>query len=298
MRKKILGLSILLLSLLNIIGCKNENNENSLELQNNTYNIDSLNKSKENANKVFYTLPTPMEMAKVFKNSGIKYDKTVLHQTSKSSNYYTNTSMALNLGIYGADLSFSSMFEQEQATLEYFKTIKVLATKMDIIGIVNDSLVEEIENNISDTEKLKKIVSQTFFASDAFLKENNREEVASIVATGAWIESLYIAILMSHKATSNKDELITRIIDQRLALENLIKLLECYNTNADVAILLTDIYALNEIFNSLVKIEKVEVYDKYSKTMRTKTVTTQNVTPKLLADLQTKVTLIRTSYTN
>jgi len=294
MKKKILVLSFLLLLLLNI-GCQNENSD---AIQNTTYDIDSLNKDKANITKVFYTLPTPMEMIKIFKNSGVKFDKSILNPTSKLLSYNTSLSMALNLGVYGADLSFSSMFDQQEVSLEYFRAIKLLAAKMDIIGNINDSLIDVIEENISDNEKLKKIVSETFFASDAFLKESNREEIASIVATGAWIESLYIAVMMSSKISNKNEELVTRIIDQRLTIENLIKLLETYKINADISAILIDIYALKDIFNTLVKTEKIEVFDKYSNAMRTKTVTTSNVTPELLKNLEQKITLIRTSYTN
>jgi len=296
MRKKFSILFSLILIISSIISCNNENKDNSELTDENSYNIDSLKKVKENVVKVFYSLPSPMEMASIFTKSGVVYNSEILNPTKNIPNYVTNKSLALNLGVYGADLSFSSMFNQQQKTLEYFTALKTIATKLDIIETVSDSLIDVIENNINDNEKMMKIVSETFFSSDAFLKESNREEIATLVVIGAWVESLYIAIQLSETATSDKDKLITRIIDQRLSLETLIELTKTYITNNDIATLLIDLEKLKLTFESLVIVEKKEVYDEYADIMRVKTTTTINATPELVAQLKSTVSSIRTSY--
>jgi hypothetical protein len=295
MRKMFSILSVLVLFF--IIGCSNSGNENT-DNSDSSYDIDSLNNLKESVVKVFYSLPSPIEMASIFKKSGIGYNSEILNPTENVSIYYTNKSLALNLGIYGADLSFSSMFNQQQKTLEYFNAMKKIATKMDIIGAVSDSLLDVIEENINDNEKMMKIVSETFFASDAYLKENNHEDVATLVVVGAWIESLYIAVELAETATGDKEKLFTRIIDQRLSLETLIKLLEAFQSNEDVASLIYDMSILSDAFLKLVIIEKIEVYDKYADTMRIKTITTINSSPELFAELKSTINSIRTSYIN
>ncbi len=290
-----MSIAVIFLLLLSFFYCNNENNN---YVQENEYQIDSLNQKRENIKMVFYTLPTPMEMAKIFKGTGIEYDKAILNPVTKLSRYNTNKDMAVNLGIYGADLSFASMFEKEQDIMDYFKVVKQLATKMDIIGAVSDSLMQVIEDNIANNEKLRKLVAETFFSSDAFLKENSREEIAAIVAAGAWIESLYISIELSNKQDNKNNTLLDRIIDQRLALENLTKLLETYKQNADVVEILKDIYDIKNIFNELIIIEKIEVYDENAGINRIKTNVTHNATPEKIKLLKDKIYNVRNTYTN
>lgn len=294
MRKRFSILFVLVLILSGIIGCKNETQTD----ENTTYEIDSLNKLNENIVKVFYSLPSPMEMATIFKKSGVVYNSEMLNSTENISKYYTNKSLAINLGIYGADLSFSSLFSQQQKTLEYFTAIKKIATKLDIIGAVSDSLIDVIEENINDSQEMMKIVSETFFSSDAYLKESNRETVATLVVIGAWVESLYIAIELAETATTDKEKLITRIVDQRLSLETLIELTKSYQSDADVFSMLADLEKLDLMFDKLIIVEKKEVYDKYADTMRVKTTTIINATPQLFAELKSTVGSIRTSYIN
>ena len=39
--------------------------------------------------KVFYTIPSPLELTSIIKKAGAKYDKSVLNVTDKASNYVT-----------------------------------------------------------------------------------------------------------------------------------------------------------------------------------------------------------------
>lgn len=295
--KKIFSiLCILMFFAVFIFSCTNPNNDT--ENSETVYDIDSLSKIKENVVKVFYSLPSPIEMTSLFKQSGVMYNSEILNSPENVSKYYTNKSLALNLGIYGADLSFSSMFNQQQKTIEYFTAIKKISTKLDVIGAVSDSLFDVIEENLNNTEKMMKIVSETFFSSDAYLKESNREEIATFVVVGAWVESLYIAIKLTETASGDKEKLLTRIIDQRLSLETLLLLLEGYKSSEDIQSLVVDMQSLQASFDKMVIIEKIEVYDKYADIMRLKTITKLNTSPELFAELLDNVNTIRNSYVN
>ena len=57
------------------------------------------------AEKIFYTLPSPLESAMLIKSAGALFDDNLLNPIDNTRNYNTNRSMALNLGIYTTDLS-------------------------------------------------------------------------------------------------------------------------------------------------------------------------------------------------
>ena len=56
---------------------------------------------------ISYTLPSPLQVASIFKKSGLKYKAGVTNSLKDPSKYTTNLSKAINLGVYSADLSYA-----------------------------------------------------------------------------------------------------------------------------------------------------------------------------------------------
>ena len=55
--------------------------------------------------KIFRAAPTPMETARIVQKTGATFSQDHLHSAMSASNYVTADRQAINLGIYGADLS-------------------------------------------------------------------------------------------------------------------------------------------------------------------------------------------------
>jgi len=276
------------------VSCQTTQNDNENDLMNKTYNIDSLNEVSEHIREVFYSLPSPIEMATIIKQTGVDFTPSILNPVENLKKYTTNESMAINLGIYGADLSFTSLFDKKQNSLEYFYSIKTLADNLGILEAMSDSTMQEIETNISDNDVLIKIISESFFKSDAYLKETQKENIATLIVLGAWIESLYIAIELTEVSVENID-LVQRIVDQRLILENVLLLLNSIE-DKKVAELSSSFSEISNSFNNLILIEKKEVYDEYTDTMRVKTIFKYDITQEKYTNLYNKVIEIRNYY--
>ncbi len=292
--KKTIILPIVILLLFFSFSCKNSQNEENNELINKSYDIDSLNEVGTHIKEVFYSLPSPIEMATIIKQTNVEFSPSILNPSENLKNYTTMEAMAINLGIYGADLSFTSLFDKKQNSLEYFYSVKKLADNLGILEAMSDSTMQEIEANIADNDVLVKIISESFFQSDAYLKETQKENVATLIVLGAWIESLYIALELTEVSIENVD-LVQRIIDQRLILENVILLLGSIE-DKKVNELSSSFSDISESFNNLVIIEKKEVYDEYADTMRTKTITKYDITQEKYTDLYEKVLEVRNYY--
>ena len=196
----------------------------------------------------YYTLPSPLEIAYIIQTTGVEYNLEVLHRTELGVRYSTNRAAAINLGIYGADLSYSIYFNQQQVAVKYLDCIRALSTELDIADLVSQKRIKEIEDNIQNKEMLKKIVSQTFFHSDALLKESSRKSTAVMVAAGMWIESLYIASQLSRCNADNNPALTKSIIEQGLVLEDLFKMLSCFETTEDIDYLKEELQPVRESY--------------------------------------------------
>lgn len=185
--------------------------------------------TKEKATKVFYAVPSPAELALMIKATGAKFDKGILNSVDNASKYATIKSKALNLGVYGADLSYVSTFDQTQESMVYMNTCKKLADGLGLTGAIDEEIIKRMEANLNKKDSLVKIISDTYMATDTYLKENERGSESALVVAGGWIEGMYISIQVAN-ANKNNQDIMKRIAEQKDVLENLMGLLGTYSS--------------------------------------------------------------------
>src|SRR6185369_8628162 len=79
-----------------------------------------------------FSVPSPIQTALLIQKSGVTYDKSILNPGNKNGQYASDFTQALNLGIYGADLGYVSMYNQTQDALGYLAGVKQLADKLGV----------------------------------------------------------------------------------------------------------------------------------------------------------------------
>lgn len=180
----------------------------------------------EKTRNIFYNVPSPMETAALLKKAGAQYNARILNDVKKVDSYTSASKQALNLGVYGADLSYASVFNQTQESMFYTSCSKKLADRLGVIHAFNDSTLEAMERSMNDRDALLDIISETYWSMDAYLKENERENISVLMIAGGWVEGLYIATQVSK--TNDTPELRQRIAEQKLSLGDLIGLVGTY----------------------------------------------------------------------
>ncbi|MCG8409814.1 MAG: hypothetical protein MI739_00845 [Bacteroidales bacterium] len=250
--------------------------------------------------EIFYSLPSPLETAMILKQAGAVYNEELLNPTDNVTNYVTNKKMALNLGVYTTDLSYASLFDQTQATINYMSAAKKMADGLGILGAIDENVIERLEANINNRDVIMDIISETIMSSSSFFEENDRQAMSTIVLVGGWIEGLHIAVsLAGENVDFDNNELIKRIIDQKLTLTTVISLLEDNVGNEDVDDILASIKELKGIFDKI-QISSTEIK---SVTDNVTNVTTLKSKTKVEMDLSTytelkeKIKLMRNSFT-
>ncbi|MFO7868377.1 MAG: hypothetical protein R6U95_03655 [Bacteroidales bacterium] len=212
----------------------------------------------EDVKKVMISLPSPVETAMLLKRAGAIYNEALLNPVSNAKKYNTDKQKALNLGVYGADLSYASIFEQDAIVMQYMNVSKKLAIGLDLLTAIDQSIVDRLEANHDNRDSVVRIISETFLNSNSTLKEDNRPETAALILAGGWIEGLYLATSLADSI--QQENLITRIAEQKLSFNELIQLLETYSDNKDVANVLESLSPVKTAFDNVeIKKEKVEV---------------------------------------
>jgi hypothetical protein len=232
--------------------------------------------------KVF-SIPSPIQTAILIKNAGTNYNKDVLNEPSKVTNYSTNFKKAINLGIYGADLGYVTMYDQTQDAISFLTAVKSIADDLGVSSAFDLELVERFEKNIGNQDSLLALVSDAYKSSDRFLKGNDQNDIGSLILAGGWIESLYFATSTA-TMTGNKD-VIKRVGEQKTTVYNLIKLLTPYYSKPEFTALVDDLMELNEIYE---QVESTYTYVKPTVDVENKTTTVNSTTVVNISDDQLK----------
>jgi predicted Zn-ribbon and HTH transcriptional regulator len=236
-----------LLSGMFILGsCVSGDNQNDGNLPDGTDPSTTL--QQEQVRKILYTIPTPMSMASIIKQTGATFDKDVMNGIDKISNYNTAKQQALNLGIYGADLSYSSMFDQDQEAIQYLSAVQKLCTSLGIEGAIESDIYKRLNDYKDNRDSVLNIVSETYFSLDIYLKEAGREDLLALIVTGGWVEGLSLA---AEHMSGNSPELRQRIAEQKYAVNDLVKLLETYGDNPVLNDVREDVKSVAAIFNEV-----------------------------------------------
>jgi len=206
------------------------------------------NLKAEKVKKIFYTIPSPIEMASLIMNSGADFDKDILNSIENTSKYNTERAQALNLGVYGADLSYSSMFEKDQEALYFFSAAQKLSKELGVDRAIDPSVFERANENRENRDSLINIVSETYWSLNSYLKENEREEVSALVIAGGWIESLHLAL---QHATPDNAPLKQRIGEQKLSLRDLISLLKQYPSEPRITGVIKDLESISIVYEQV-----------------------------------------------
>jgi hypothetical protein len=253
--------------------------------------VEGLNKAKQ----VFYALPSPVETAMLIKRTGANYNPQLTNSVSNVEKYTTNMKQALNFGVYGADLSYSSLFGQTQTAVEYMAVSKKLADELGILEFVNAGIMERLEQNVNNRDSSMQIITEGFMSANDYLKEAGRAETAALIISGGWIEGLYIAAKLT-KSTPNNNELIDRIIDQKLSLITLMSLLKEFDNNKNINQVIGWLTEIEDIYKQIqIVTSKVEpITDESSNITTLQAKTDIYISDKVFSNLCSKVDSIRT----
>ncbi len=182
-------------------------------------------KDFKSAAKVFNALPTPIEMAEIIQKSNVIYDPELLNDDKKTADYVTTVERALNLGVYFADLSFTSVFDHPQESVNYLKAAQKMATELNILDVFNENITSRMESNMNNKDSLLTIISEAYLSTDNYLYENQMHSVSAAVLAGSWIEGLSIATRLRSSAGESK-MIKAKISEQKSSLNNLMGLLK------------------------------------------------------------------------
>ncbi|HEY8937336.1 MAG TPA: hypothetical protein VIM65_19055 [Cyclobacteriaceae bacterium] len=248
MRIAIIGLILVVLSACG--GEKKSDEQKFLE------NLDSAKTegptiSQEVIGDILQQIPSPLEISMILKESGKKYNVTYLNSADNRAKYNTNYKKALNLGIYGTDLGYTNIYEQNQDGVKYMEAIKDMADGLNIGQFFDIETVGRLATNSKNLDSLLLITTQNFNSINHYLQTQNRANLSVLLLTGGWLEALHVTCEVAKSNPGNK-ELEETIGEQKIILENIMLLLSFYKeSDQNMASLLNDMDGLKKVFDKV-----------------------------------------------
>jgi hypothetical protein len=210
---------------------------------------DQIEELVEDKKSIFYGLYSPLEVSQIFERIGAVYTPQILNSIRKSDQYSSSSKIALNLGVYGVDLSYIKMFDQPQDALNYMLVVNKLARELGIPEELLTVSLKSIEKNLADTDSLVQMASSTFAVAENYLKEQNRKSAAGLIVLGGWVEALYIATTGLYNEENPNQEIINRIAEQKYSLNSLISFSKNYYDDPAVVYYLRMLKVLRKYFD-------------------------------------------------
>jgi hypothetical protein len=245
--------------------------------------------------KIFFSIPSPVEMSSLIKKNGYQFDQGKLVATSNVDKYTGEARQAVMLGIYGADLSYTAIFDQKQMTTEYFAAAQKLARQMDADGTITPELLERLEKNQENRDSMLHIISEAYSDLNGYLKEKDRVEVSAMVIAGGWLEALYLS---SQYTADGNTEIRQRIAEQKYSLSNLMTYLEKFGDTPSLQELKADLGRLQAAYAAVSENKgKTSANKDESGKMVIGSTTTLAMDDASLKNIATLVAEIRTKYT-
>jgi hypothetical protein len=248
-RFKQLSILICFISLFVFARCGDKSGDDTTEItESETTSSHAIDGKQISAQNVFNSIPARAEIIRLIGESKIEYNADLLNNPEVAQKYSLENSRALNLGVYGADLSVAGAFDQTQESMLFLKCVNILAKNLGVSSAFDQRMSERMEAHKENRDSTLEIIAESFRKADEYLKENGRPGTSSLILAGSWIEGIYVSCKIA--ADIKSENIIKTILSQEESLKHLINMMEASNLGEDAKYILDGLHGLRDCFTA------------------------------------------------
>jgi len=181
-----------------------------------------------------YPLPTSAEVIKMLTELEVGYIIGISNPVENTKKYFSSTTRAINVGVFGADLSYVTLYNIQQEVINYLSAIRSLANELNMSKVYNEALYEKIKQNFDNRDELVKILTGAFNDTYSYLSENDQQPLALLVVGGAWVEGMYLTTHVSEAAYQVAG--ISRVmLEQKKSFDLYLEITQPYLTDPSIS---------------------------------------------------------------
>ena len=205
--------------------------------------------SEESMSAIIGSIPSPLEIAMVIRQSGTGFNESLLNRQDNSSFYTTDQSKAMSIGLYSGDLGYINIYEKSFLTVNYLNTIKKLADDINIGQFFDFATIKRLASNNNKMDSLIYLSTMNFNNMDKFLRSQKRSNMSILMVTGTWTEGLYIAT-QNYRGNKNK-EIMEWIGYQKIIVDQLLLGLSAYKNDLFFQKMISDMNQLKGLYDNV-----------------------------------------------
>ena len=239
-------LPILIFSVLGLGSCKNRSekkDQKKMELN----EVDTI---KSEIEKNVYPLPTSADVIKTLSELEVGYILGISNPVENTKKYFTSASKAINMGGYGADLSYATLYNIQQEVINYLNAIRSLANELNMSKIYDETLYDRIKDNFDKRDELVNILTEAFNNTYAYLSENDQQTLALLVVGGAWVEGMYLTTHVS-EAAYQVAGIAKVLIEQKESFELFLDITKPYLEDPDIKEFVNTLEPIRKVYEGL-----------------------------------------------
>ncbi|MBV6647394.1 MAG: hypothetical protein KI790_18190 [Cyclobacteriaceae bacterium] len=197
-----------------------------------------------------YPIPTSYEVTNMLQKANANFVVNITNSPENVDNYVTEWQKAMNLGVFGADLSYASTYNKQEQTVDFLNASKTLIEDLNISTAFNASTAGRIEANLENKDSLILIVTESFYNTYNYLNQNGAEKTSLLVIAGSVIEGLYITSQLI-VASEYSDALMEVMARQKGQVQKLVQLMEKHGTDENVNRVLPTLRYINLFYDQI-----------------------------------------------
>jgi hypothetical protein len=239
-------LPFLVLSFTGLISCK----ERKARKEQQKVEMEQVKSLDTEIQKNVYPLPTSAEVIKRLTELEVGYIIDITNPPENTNKYFTSASRAISLGVYGADLSYVTLYNIQQEVIKYMDAIRVLANDLNMSKIYNAALYDTIKKYYDKRDDLVRILTKAFNDTYAYLSDNEQQGLALLVVGGAWVEGMFLTTQVSEAAY--EDAKFSRVLlDQKKSFELYLDISKPYMEDPMVKDFIDGLDPIKKVYDTL-----------------------------------------------
>lgn len=202
-----------------------------------------------------YHLPSPLQVASIFKKSGLEYNSGVTNKSENAENYSSELSQMLNFGVYSADMAYCVLNEQSNEGRIYLGVISELAGEIGMEAVfANEDLMDRFDANLEDKDSIEILMIDIHERTEEYMEENDMQHTSAVHFAGAWTEGMYLGVY-DYEKNGEKGGLGAQITEQMAILGNIIKgLQDPKNDGMELGWVIADLKKIQSTFDSFASV--------------------------------------------
>jgi len=197
-----------------------------------------------------YPLPTSADVIKMLSEFEVGYSIGTTNPVENTKKYFSSTKRSINIGVFGADLSYATLYNQQQEVINFLDAIRSLANELSMSKIYDEDLYTKIKQNYDNRDELVKILTDAFNSTYAYLNDNDQQTLALLVVGGAWVEGMYLTTQVSDAAYQVAG--ISRVLlEQKKSFETYLEITKPYLSDPKIGDFVKLLDPVNKVYEGI-----------------------------------------------